>query len=298
MGGPFNQRIDPALLTAARKELEREGVIKKRFSGGAPWYFLSGTPEQSVKKRLEELTLVHERTNDGLFKMRMGQTAEIAVFRAMTRQDRFGFLGGFADLEEHDDSRLYKREEPPSMINGKVLTKGKLDFIFQDRQVGNIGVELKNVRPWLFPQSAEVKECLRKCCELDVLPVLIARRIAYVTRSEIFTPCGVIVHEIYNQLYPDSDAELAALAKDKNLLGYFDIRIGNEPDDRLTKFLHENLPVLVERALPKFQEHKDLLYDYASGKMSYLDFYVELRTRRGLYGIPEDFYEDPDDGDV
>ena len=205
----------------------------------------------------------------------------------MCEQHRFGFLGGFLDLDEHDDSQRYKKEEPPSLINGLKLSTGRLDFVFQDPQAGNIGVEAKNIREWIYPDTHLFRELLRKCCALDLVPVLIARRIAYVTRSEICDPCGIVIHPTYNQLYPESASTIADRARDKRLLGYHDLRVGNRPDARLITFLHTNLPKVIERARQRFDEYKDLLAEYGAG-MSYLDFHIELRIRRGIYATPDE----------
>ena len=36
------------------------------------------------------------------------------------------------------------------------------------------GIEVKNIREWLYPNREEVRELLLKCCTLNVVPVLIA----------------------------------------------------------------------------------------------------------------------------
>ena len=112
----------------------------------------------------------------------------------------------------------------------------------------------------------------------DAVPVLIARRIAYVTRSTLGA-AGVLFHETYNQLYPAADAELAALVRDKKLLGYHDIRTGNQPDSRLTKFLHVNLPRILPSARERFRVHFDLLSGYSAGQIEWHEF--EQQVRRG-----------------
>ena len=58
--------------------------------------------------------------------------------------------------------------------------------------------------------------------------------------------------ETLRQRYPNSDAELANKAKDKTMLGYHDIVVGNEPDVFLTRFLHEMLPDAIEAARDGF----------------------------------------------
>jgi hypothetical protein len=94
------------------------------------------------------------------------------------------------------------------------------------------------------------------------------------------------MHQNYNQLLPQSEGELAALAKHKTLLGYHDIREGNTPSDRLIKFLATNLALVAEEARERFEGHKDLLAAFASGEMNYREF--AARVRRRSQGANED----------
>src|SRR6266446_7420530 len=70
---------------------------------------------------------------------------------------------------------------------------------------GPIGIECKNVRHWMYPHVPELIDTIRKCLALDAVPVLIARRIPFVTFA-IFSRCGFIVHQTYNQLFPAAEA--------------------------------------------------------------------------------------------
>jgi hypothetical protein len=142
---------------------------------------------------------------------------------------------------------------------------------------------------WLYPHDSELKEALQKCLALDAVPVLIGRRIPYVT-FVVLSRCGVIMHQLYNQLLPNTAADIAAQAKQKTLLGYHDIRLGNDPDDRLLKFIGVNLPKIADDARAKFDEYKDLLDSYANGRMGYEEFVG--RAARRERGEAEDFDED------
>lgn len=136
----------------------------------------------------------------------------------------------------------------------------------------------KNIREWLYPDREEIRELLFKCCSLDVVPVLVARRIHYSTFS-VLNYCGVILHQTYNQLYPYSAKVLADQVKDKNMLGYHDVRVGNEPDVRLVRFIHKNLPQVLPPARKKFDVFKDLLWAYANGEHPYSRIYDCIRLR-------------------
>lgn len=283
--GPFNQRINPHVLTTVRNQLVAEGVVI-RIDSQAPWYHLNDTPEEFVKRRLDEQLPAYKLLQYGGIGTRVGQCLEIAIYRALLEQDKLDHLGSFKNLDEHDDDQLYKKEEPPQSLSGRSLDGDeRLDFLVRHQEAGWAGIEAKNVREWLYPDRREIADLIHKAVTLDIVPVLIARRIPYVT-FKVFSPCGVLFHETYNQLLPETDRDLAELAKNKNLLGYHDIRTGNQPDARLLKFIGTNLPKILPEARDRFDDYKDLLGDFADGNMSYKEF--SARARRRLEGKNED----------
>jgi hypothetical protein len=248
---------------------------------------------------------VYEAIRNEAFKKRLGQTLEIAIFRTLEGQNAFeDFLGSFLDLNEHDDSKPYIKEEPPRRL-GKRDIEGdrRLDFLVRHPTAGWAGIEAKNNREWIYPNRKEVIDLLSKCVALDVVPVLIARRIHFST-FVVLNTCGVILHQTYNQLFPTADAALADQAKHKTNLGYHDIRTGNVPDARLIEFISNNLAAVLPEQRKKFDEYKDLVEDFAYGYMDYPQFAARVRRRRE--GINEDSdwgdiepdyddYEEPDD---
>jgi hypothetical protein len=261
-------------------------VIRQIKQNDAPWYYLTTTPATAVENRLSELNKLHRQTRDPQVDGLLGQTLEIAIFRALKRQKTLDFFGDFPDLDIHDDSILYSKEEPPSSLNGRRLPgRRKLDFLVGHPQAGYAGIEVKNTRPWIYSASEEIQDMLLKCCSLYVVPVLIARRIHYSTFS-VLNPCGVILHQTFNQLYPESKRELAEQVKDKRLLGYHDIRLGNTPDKRLIKFIQQDLPGLLPEARRRFDTFQDLLFRYADGEHTYASF--AARVKRRMRGESED----------
>jgi len=175
---------------------------------------------------------------------------------------------------------MYSKEEPPSSLSGNQIPGGKqLDFLVHHKTAGHAGLELKNIREWIYPDRDEIRELLAKCCALDVVPVLIARRIHFSTFS-VLNPCGVLIHQTFNQLYPNSRKALAEAVKDKNLLGYHDVRVGNNPDQRLTTFVGTHLPKLIPDARERFDEFKDLLCAYGKGEINYPAFAGASGKRR------------------
>ncbi|MGB7727500.1 MAG: hypothetical protein WBL50_05675 [Candidatus Acidiferrum sp.] len=262
--------------------------------GNTHWFHLSDTPDERVQERLATLEPIYNRTQDGLFKGRLGQTLEIAVLKAIKASGR-GFLGAYADLDEHDDSTPYTRIEPPLVISGNKIEKGPLDYVIFEPS-GTGGIEVKNYRTWLYPDSAAVKQLLWKCGDAGVVPVLIARRVPFIT-FRLLSLSGCLVHENYNQLYAEADRELAALARDKNLLGFHDVRVGSEPDGRMSRFVVELLPDLVGGARSTFERFRNLHTAYGKSEIPYAEWVRGILVARGIWPrdereVAEDSYEE------
>jgi len=292
--GPNNQRIDPHVLTDVRKRLVRDGHIAKLFEGGVEWFHLPDENKDAITQRLKEQMTVYKRMVDGEIPKRIGQCLEIAVFRALCLQNSLRHFGAFRNLDEHDDGSLYSKEEPPGSMDGKFLPGGqKLDFLVIHSVAGPAGIEVKNVRQWLYPNRDEIRSLLSKALALDCVPVLIARRLPFVT-FKILGACGVLVHQTYNQLLPETESDLASKARDKNLLGYHDIRVGNQPDSRLLKFIGTNLPLILPQAREKFDSYKDLIDEFANG-MEYKAFSARVRRRGDGTNEDYDYDQPPDD---
>jgi hypothetical protein len=277
-------RIDPHHLTPARKELEKDSRVvpyKPQSPSGGIWFHLNGTTSDAIRKRLEIQLPVYQALQDNLFKKRLGQALEIAIFRSLQQQNAFSdFLGRFINLNEHDDSQLYQKEEPQRHLGKRDIGGDRrLDFLVRHPDSGWAGIEAKNAREWIYPNRTEVIDLLSKCVALNIVPVLIARRIHYST-FVVLNTCGVIIHQTYNQLFPSTDSELAEKAKHKNNLGYHDIRIGNHPDRRLLNFIGQNLSAVLPEHRTKFDEYKDLLAEFANRSMLYPEFAARVRRRR------------------
>ncbi len=292
--GPYNQRIDPHVLTGARNSLVEAGRLTRVQKQNAPWFHLADTPDAIVQARLAEQLPVFRDLQQGNTGQRVGQCLEIAIYRALMQQNRLDFFGSFKNLDEHDDSRLYSKEEPPQTLSGRPLAgKQRLDFLIHHPEAGWAGIEAKNVREWLYPNRPEITELLGKAVAQDCVPVLIGRRIPFVT-FKVLSTCGVVFHQTYNQLLPEANRELAEKARDKQLLGYHDIRVGNAPDARLLKFIGTNLHRVLPGARVRFDEYEDLLEAFADGTMDYAEFAGRVR-RRSRGGYEDGDWDPPDE---
>jgi hypothetical protein len=283
--GPSNQRINPHVLSNALYELKTAGELLERQEANGSWLYLSTAPVDLVQTRLTDQLALWNLTQDRLLTTRIGQVLEIAVYRAMLPQSSYKFLGAYLDLSAHDDKTLYSKEEPPGVLDGNSIGDRRFDFVLSHSAAGWAGVEVKNKREWMYPANKDIRELLSKAITVDAVPVLIARRVPFVT-FRLLSPCGLIIHQTYNQLYPSSENEVAARLREKTLLGYHDIRVGNDPDPRLKKFIVTNLPQILPEARSRFEEYRDLLDSYARGNMPYEEF--AARVRRRQQGVEED----------
>jgi len=286
--GPNNQRIDPHVLTPIRKEMEDEGAIQRRDGHGNTWYFLGNTSPEIVSKRLAEQADDFKLFTKNGVPQRIGQALEIATYRALVNTGIPEFFGRFPNLNAPSPAGLYSKQEPPQYIGTKAL-EGDLDFLVRHPEAGYLGLECKNIREWLYPHRDEITETITKCLALDCVPVIVARRIPFVT-FKLMNACGIIVHQTYNQLMAPADYAIAERVKHKDSLGYHDIRVGDQPDGRLTKFIGTDMMAVAVEAREKFERFKDLLKDFSSSEITYPAFAAKVRRR--LAGQNEDRDED------
>ena len=288
--------MEPHILTQAREHLSESGEVLSRGEN-PPWYYLAATPEDIVEDRYRELVAVHRALSGKGVPQRIGQCLEIAVYRVLFELDS-EYLGSFEDLDLSSGKRRkkpYSKLEPPPRIgNRRIGGKRRLDFMVRHEEAGWAGIEVKNVREWLYPGRDEIRDLMSKCAALDCVPVLIARRYPYVT-FKVLKTCGVVVHQTYNQRLHIADEKIAARAKDKRSLGYHDIRLGDAPDDRLRRFLGVNLPKVLPAARERFDDFKDLLEDFGNGEMGYDEFAARVRRREA--GVDEDADWEEDEAD-
>ncbi|MGH8190195.1 MAG: hypothetical protein ACREP2_01955 [Rhodanobacteraceae bacterium] len=125
--GPTNQRIEPVLLTKALSGLRESGEVVSTASSkhGARWHCLAASPPSFVRERLEAQQPVYLETVENHFVKEVGQTLEIAVYKAVNAAD-WPHWGGFADLNEVSGA-LLKKKEPPTFYRQR-QSPSPLDF--------------------------------------------------------------------------------------------------------------------------------------------------------------------------
>jgi hypothetical protein len=94
-------------------------VISVIQQASIPWFYSSNTTKAKLSARLAELTPVYKAYTD--IGGRIGQVLEIAVYRALSMMPDAKFFGRYLNLDEHDDSTMYKKEEPPQHIGVRAI---------------------------------------------------------------------------------------------------------------------------------------------------------------------------------
>ena len=170
--GPFNQRMEPHILTLARNQLAASGAVLARSGHGGTWYYLSDSDPEFVHQRYHVQATVYRALTGGKITPRLGQTLEIAVYRALIDQP-YDYLGRFKGLDTSQETRekLYRKDEPPTYLgNHSIGGERRLDFLFLHPDSGWAGIEVKNVREWLYPDRAEIRDLISKSVALDCVP--------------------------------------------------------------------------------------------------------------------------------
>ena len=77
--GPFDQRINPHILTEARDAMVEEGVLQRwQAAPHRPsWFYLGNAPKEKLVARYTELSAIQEAYSAHRFSARVGQALEI-----------------------------------------------------------------------------------------------------------------------------------------------------------------------------------------------------------------------------
>jgi hypothetical protein len=139
---------------------------------GIDWYTLPHIHPDLLEMRLTLQSETFIALSQRSLSQRMGQTLEIATYKALLQLENGVFFGRFKDLEEHDDDQIYKKEEPPQHLGSRQLEGDeRLDFLVSAPSGTWLGVECKNVREWLYPDRDEIRDMIDKCLRLNCVPV-------------------------------------------------------------------------------------------------------------------------------
>jgi hypothetical protein len=113
---------------------------------------------------------------------------------------------------------------------------------------------------------------------LDAVPVLVARKLPYVS-FVLFGNVGMVGYQTHFQFFhPTVQPELARV-KHVDGLGYKDIRCTLEPDGNMIKFFQKTLPKIAAQFKARFAAKKKVLQHFADArKLSDRYLHPLLRT--------------------
>lgn len=245
--GPGDKRPNPVSLNAALQRLvsaHKIQIIPKRTANETPFYastYVDITTEsfQAVLDKRRHLYLIHKGLAD-----RNEYCSEI--------------------LERIVDSALVRSGVVSEFVtrfpNPNVPRDRPLDFVVRINDV-LWGGEDKNYREWLYPESWEIWSTISKCCEIDAVPILIARKIPYVSFL-FFGKAGMVGFQTHFQYFHPTCSEELARVKDVDGLGYKDISCTLEPPDYLIRFLSTTIPRIGPDFQRRFSQTKDVLLHF------------------------------------
>ena len=241
---------DPHHITTARRNLEQTGELLRnvKYPNGVPvpvWVDARArhtwgsqtevSRAEGTKRRLYRCFL----TWSGNSKL-CGQPAERILHASLAALSGTNLWLPPESKPGHLP-RLGARQFPSPLDSG-----GYWPLDRSDPTTGAIpfAVEMKNVRGWIFRRKPEVWGLLSKLCHHpDVVPILVARRIQYMT-FRFFKAIGVIGHETRRQWFHSpgthrnnlDSKKLAAVATELSFHDVTYLPDPDKPDQRLTNF--------------------------------------------------------------
>lgn len=310
--GPRNQRVEPALLSLAFRQLKRDKIIPVVQQGdfevvGAPDFGRPGDKSKLGKfNRLHDVFLRCSQESK-----LCGWQLENFIYEAALNHanDQYIILGSGPTYDGHGE--LYKH--PNSELNfykGRQSYGGAgLDLFFQyphQNELIPVGVEAKNIRDWIYPASVEVWRMIARACTLECLPVLAARKISYITTAGLFSRFGIQGFQTHFQYFNPS---VRAFSKyqfkevvESDGLGFADIKITDKVPNHFKHYFNAILPKEIKQYYDNFMRNRKLLmkyaieYEMAEDKYSPTDrmrLYAEFK-QEAAFEDPD--FEDPDSG--
>ena len=156
-------------LPRARNTLLKEQRITKIQEENAPWFHSQTHPYGPYRKGWPSNCRSSAVCSAEVWEHESGSVSKLLSSGLSFFQDTLDHFGSFTNLGNHDDSRLYSKEEPPQSLSGKRLSGDqRLDFLIRHPEAGWAGIEAKNVREWLYPNRDEVTDLLAKAVALGL----------------------------------------------------------------------------------------------------------------------------------
>lgn len=269
--GPFNQRVEPVLLKDSCKELRQAGIVRSQQQivqdhNPIEFFYLAGADGFQVSSRISQITPIHTAYDDITKNNQWcGNVLEYIIQKAIKASGEYSFIASvFEDTPE--GINIVKNNEIISH-NGHLLpNKTSLDILAFHKASGiTIGIEVKNKRGWKYGDDPEIWQCINKCTTLEVLPVLVHRKIPDLAQF-MFSKIGMLGMESQFQYFHPCKQEEMTEMIDKTLLGYSDIKFSVDPPAYMVNYFRTVIPKNIERYYDTFMEKKDLLQHYCEDR--------------------------------
>lgn len=300
--GPEGMRVDPHLLGFALRDLVERGLLSEHsHSDTHKWFSHRLEKPERVEPVLAKLAPLYAHVTTGHFPNKVGDALEVIVFKTIRElsntDDRFRYFGSLEIDKQKNIYGRYRKNEPPQRI-GENKTLKQADFLLSGYPEGILGIECKNYREWIYPRHTAIKDLIIKSFELNVIPILIARRIHYSTITNLLKPSGIVAHQSYFQYYPGDDHEIAANVRHKRSLGFTDVTSKEEPHQRTREFFFTVLPNILPDMAARWKTNKAALYEYAKGGLNIAQAYTAIGSPAGGKWKERGADEDPEDAEL
>lgn len=280
--GPYGQRLEPLVLNMCGDNLFRSGQMESKTItlNGNPLaiYFLKDTDEDKLDFRVGELTewyKVYYSKVQCHSANYCGNVLESMIIDSIKDTNKYMFVANV--YENRSDGVYVVQNCNMSVYNGK-CTDSPLDSIaiIMETDIA-IGVEIKNKTEWTYGSSVDIWRMIKKCCELDLLPIFVARKIPAITKF-FFKKAGILGMETqFQYLHTSCSEELKDIIK-KDKLGYAHVKFEAEYRDFMKKYFETVVIDHAEEYRERFQSNKSELYE-AAKKLSNKSLNQSKRTK-------------------
>lgn len=287
--GPYNQRVEPVLLTTALRELKEEDQVQILRADGINMDFIGSVDygrrgDASHFKKVQRLYKEYDKQTK--VESHCGLYLEKILYDTICElKDIYHVVGRGPTV--NGQGKLIKPAGSEILYYGDndVYGGGGFDLFLIHKETNiPIGIEAKNVRNWIYPDSQEAWRMIARGCSLECLPVMAARKLAYITRARLFSQVGVLGFETQFQYFNPNVLIDSPNFRDivkKDGLGYADIKITDEIPAHFLHFFQKILPENIEEYYAKFMDNKDILKEYAIEQE--LAEKLHPQTRRSIY---------------
>lgn len=281
--GPSWMRAEPHIISNALRNMVLEGQITKytppnlTSSGSNPTFYtplnFKGAADASRSRFFVEWrNLFLWATQRSEY---CGHMLEKIIFDSVLQTGKYHVLGSAPGYGE--DGNLVKSAGSEILdYQGKRIYKGDSGsgfdlFIIHKSTNTPIGIEAKNIREWIYPASEEVWRAIARACTLECLPVLVARKISFISKAGFFSKFGILGFEtnfqyMAQKVQADSNYSFKDKVIHKDKLGFADIKLVKPKDSapaHIVNFFENILDQNAEIYFERFMQHKDLLKKYA-----------------------------------